>query len=291
MGKIQSSIQRAIEKSRRSQPDETPDAKKAKSSRSGRGKKPRPLPANAKEGAAPVVFQALHSAPTDKEVMEESRFVSEVEDRQAVAAYKILRTRVLQRMRSNNWQSLLVTSTGAGEGKTLTASNLALSISRDVNQSVLLVDLDLQRSKVAKYFGFDVDIEYGVGEYLTGKAEIPDIVYSPSGLQRISIIPNLGAMEHSSDLLSGPRMRELLTWIQEQSGRTIVIFDMPPVLVDDDVLAFCPEIDAVLLVVSQGQTDRVSLEKAMDLLAETNMLGVVLNRCNERGIDNAYGYY
>lgn len=86
-------------------------------------------------------------------------------------------------------------------------------------------------------------------------------------------------------------MKELLTWIQEQSGRTIVIFDMPPVLVDDDVLAFCPEIDAVLLVVSQGQTDRVSLEKAMDLLAETNMLGVVLNRCNERGIDNAYGYY
>jgi len=202
-----------------------------------------------------------------------------------------MRTRVLQRMRSNNWHTLLVTSAGAGEGKTLTASNLALSISRDVNQSVLLVDLDLQRSMVAQYFGFDSEIKNGIGDYLKGTAEIPDIVYSPSGLQRISIIPNGSVVEHASDLLSGPRMKELLAWIQQQSNRTIVIFDMPPVLVDDDVLAFCPEVDAVLLVVEQGKTERALLEKAMSLLAETNFLGVVLNKCSESSGGNAYGYY
>ena len=60
---------------------------------------------------------------------------------------------------------------------------------------------------------------------------------------------------------------------------------------NDDVLAFCPEIDAVLLVVTQGQTDRILLEKVMGLLAETNLLGVVLNKCDESNGENAYGYY
>ena len=290
MGKIQSSIQKAIEKSRRSQPATQGEREKS-SVRVGPAKGKKTSRASQNREPTTSSFRVLQTARTDKEIMEESRFVSEVDDRKAIAAYKILRTRVLQRMRSNNWQSLLVTSTGAGEGKTLTASNLALSLSRDVNQSVLLVDLDLQRSKVAKYFGFDADAEHGIGEYLTGRAEIQDIIYNPSGLQRISIIPNRSAMEHSSDLLLGPRMKELLAWIRTNSDRTIVIFDMPPVLVDDDVLAFCPEIDAVLLVVSQGKTDRASLEKAMNLLAETNVMGVVLNRCDEIGIENAYGYY
>jgi len=194
-------------------------------------------------------------------------------------------------MRSNNWNSLLVTSTTAGEGKTLTASNLALSLSRDVNQAVLLIDLDLQRSKVAEYFGFDVEIKQGIGDYLNGKAEIPDIVYTPSGLERISIIPNRTAVENSSDLLSNPRMKELMNWIRQQSDQAIVIFDMPPVLVSDDVLAFCPETDAVLFVVAEGQTERASLEKAMSLLGESNLLGLVLNKSAESRGENAYGYY
>lgn len=291
MGKIQSSIQKAIEKSRRS-PSGEPRARSETSPPDTLQEEEEDSSLiSEKAESASEGFRILHTAQTDREVMEENRFVSEVDDRSAIAAYKILRTRVLQRMRSNNWNSLLVTSTGAGEGKTLTASNLALSISRDVNQSVLLVDLDLQRSKVAEYFGFDNDIGKGIGEYLIGKAELPDIVYSPSGLQRISIIPNRDPVAHSSDLLSSPRMKQLLAWIRQQSDREIVIFDMPPVLVDDDVLAFCPNIDAVLLVVSQGETDRVALEKAMDLLSETDLLGVVLNRCDESSGDSAYGYY
>lgn len=291
MGKLQSSIQKAIDKSRRAQPRKVHKPSKSRSGEAAHEDELISSSASEESGSATDSFSVLKTAQTDSDVMEESRFVTESDDRAAMAAYKILRTRVLQRMRNNKWQSLLVTSTGASEGKTLTASNLALSISRDVNQSVLLIDLDLQRSKVAKYFGIDDDIENGIGDYLIGKAELPDIVYSPSGLQRISIIPNREPIAHSSDLLSGPRMKNLLSWIRQQSGRTVAIFDMPPVLVDDDVLAFSPFIDAVLLVVSQGETDRVALDKAMGLLAETELLGVVLNRCDESSGDSAYGYY
>jgi Mrp family chromosome partitioning ATPase len=144
---------------------------------------------------------------------------------------------------------------------------------------------------VAQYFGFLGGIQKGISEYLMGTAEIADIVYSPSDIPRISVIPNVDIVEDSSDLLSGPRMKELKEWIELQSDRSIVIFDMPPVLVGDDVLAFSTQVDAILLVVTQGKTDRASLEKAVQLLGETNLLGVVLNKCTETSKDNVYGYY
>jgi protein-tyrosine kinase len=237
------------------------------------------------------VLQLYKTAKPDRVVMEDKRLVTEIEDRTAISAYKIMRTRVLQRMRSNNWRSLLVTSAGATEGKSLTAANLALSIARDSSQSVLLVDLDLQRSKTAEYFGIRKDVDSGISDYLIGEATIPDIVYSLEGIPRMSIIPNRSPVEDSSDELSGHRMRELLEWVKYQSDKTIVIFDMPPVLAGDDVLMLVPEIDAVLMVVTQGKTERTLLEKAMGLLADVNVLGVVLNGCSETTAESAYGYY
>ncbi|TFH42069.1 MAG: hypothetical protein E4H01_14015, partial [Lysobacterales bacterium] len=145
MSKIYTSIQKAIEKSRQLQsvvpPTAKPRAQHQESSSETRQA----------ETSGSGIFRLFQTAQTDKQVMEENRVVSEIDDESAIAAYKIMRTRVLQRMRSNNWRTLLVTSAGPGEGKTLTASNLALSISRDVNQSVLLVDLDFKRSRVAEY--------------------------------------------------------------------------------------------------------------------------------------------
>jgi capsular exopolysaccharide synthesis family protein len=280
VSKIQTSIQKAIDKTKGGRPADK--------------KKHRRPDFKSKTGGKETgsgAFRLFQVAETDHEQMEQNRLVSEVEDRSAIGAFKVLRTRVLQRMRSNNWRTLIVTSAGAGEGKSLTASNLALSLSRDVNQSVLLVDLDLQRSRIAEYFGFAKDLQSGISDYLIGNSEISDIVYSPSDVPRISIIPNVVTVEDSSDLLSGPRMKELLEWIYQQSERTIVIFDMPPVLVGDDVLAFSTEIDAVLLVATQGKTDRASLEKTVELLADMNLIGVVLNKCSESRKEDAYAYY
>ena len=151
--------------------------------------------------------------------------------------------------------------------------------------------LDLRHFTVAKYLGFDAGIKAGIGDYLMGMAEISDVIYVPSDLERITVIPNREAVENPADLLASPRMKDLLAWLRNQSDRTIIIFDMPPVLVCDDVLAFCPDIDCILMVVAEGQTDRTALDKAMGLLAETNLLGVVLNKSNELGDSEAYGYY
>jgi protein-tyrosine kinase len=243
------------------------------------------------KSTASGIFRVFQFANPREETMEESRIVSAIEDRAAKSAYNLLRTRVLQRMRNKSWRTLLITSPGEGEGKTLTASNLAISLSRDVNQSVLLVDLDLQRSSVAKYLGIEVDIKAGVGDFLQGNAEIPDIVYAPGDMARIALLPNREPVDNASDLISSPRMKELVAWLRDQSDRSIVIFDMPPVLACDDVLAFAPEVDAILLVAAQGITDRADLKKTVELLADYNLLGLVLNKSTARDGSDSYSYY
>jgi Mrp family chromosome partitioning ATPase len=230
--------------------------------------------------AASGIFKSMAPAQVRSKDMERSRILPAVDDRAAVTAYKMLRTRVLQRMRSNDWHTLIVTGAGAGEGKTLTACNLAVSISSDVNQAVILVDLDLQRPSLASYFGLDV--KASIGDYLTGNAQMEDIVYAPTGMDRIVIIPNRDPVANSSELLASPRMRKLLDWLKAQGPDAITVFDMPPVLACDDVLAFSPYVDAILMVVAEGMTERSAVARTMEMIGDRSLLGVVLNRSREK---------
>ena len=284
MSKIQGRLQKAIERSRGAQDPAT----------SGSGKDSGQSEFSKTASAvATGIFNMLPFAIPSKEVMEESNIVAATDDRRAFTAYNVLRTRILQRMRSNNWHSILITSAGPGEGKSVTSANLAISIARDVNQSAILVDLDLMRSSVAKYLGIKIaNLKAGVGDYLKGDAELEDIVYSAGDFERLAVAPNRGPIENSSDLIGSPRMKELAAGLHTHSGnRTIVLYDMPPALACDDVLAMCPNVDAVLLVVGRGTTERQALEKTVSMLSEYNILGVVLNKADEGSSDNAYDYY
>jgi capsular exopolysaccharide synthesis family protein len=208
----------------------------------------------------------------------------QVADRSARRSYKILRTRLLQRFAANNWRSVAVTSTKSGEGKTLTTINLAVALSQEPNTRVCLVDFDLQRPRVAAQMG--LRCERGLGEYLLGEVEAGQVIYN-CGLPSLVVIPNTRTFEHSSEMLASARTQDLLQLIQAEMPNHIVVFDMPP-LTSDDVLTFAPRVDGVLLVVAEGRTERSLLEKAKELLAEMNLLGVVLNRSAERDDESPY---
>ncbi len=282
MSKIQTTIQKAIERSRQ---QETSGVS------SGPGKSGDTALPTKMESLVTGALQALRLTTPHNEIMEVSKIVAATDDRAAKTAYNVLRTRILQRIRSNNWRAIVVTSPGPGEGKTLTATNLAMSLARDVNQETVLVDLDLNRSSVAKYLGIDVDISAGVGDYLQDRASISELLYSPVGIDRLTIVPNREPVANSSDLIASPKMKELVRQLGALSNKNIVIYDMPPVLVCDDVLAFYPNVDAILLVVAQGKTERKALEKTTSMLSGLEMLGVVLNMSNEHAGDEAYEYY
>ena len=190
----------------------------------------------------------------------------------------MLRTQVLHTMRENNWTTLAVTGASSGIGKTLISTNLAISISFEVNQTVLLVDLDLRRPTIHKYFDFEP--EYGLLDYLKGEAELKDVFVNPL-FKRLVLIPGRSTTTESSELLSSPRMVKLTGDLKSKYDSRIIIFDMPPLLNVDDTMVFLPNVDATLLVVENGKNTQSEVQNAMRLLEGTNLIGTVLNKADE----------
>jgi hypothetical protein len=224
-------------------------------------------------------------ATLDSAVMERNCILPRVTDETALRAYKILRTRLLQKLTAENWRSVIVTGSDVQQGKTLTAINVAFALAQDTSTNVCLVDLDLRRPHVANSMG--MQLNFGLGDYLAGSAEIDQIIYEV-GVPRLAVIPNGHSLQHSSELLASARMQELLMRLQGSNSFNVIIYDMPPLMMSDDVLIFGPQADGVLFVVSEGITERRTVEKAKEVLGEMNVLGVVLNRSAET---NEAGYY
>ena len=202
-----------------------------------------------------------------------------------VAAFKMLRTRVVQRMQSKGWRRLAVASLLPGDGKTLTALNLAISIARDPNLRSVLVELDLRRPTVASCL--NISLQAGIESYLLGVRNLEDAVFATS-IPGFFVAPAAHGIENSSELLSSPLTHAMLARLKTLGDSTYCVFDLPPMLQADDMIAFAPLVDAVLLVVSEGQTSRDELARAREILGEFNLLGVVLNRSKERM--DAYSY-
>jgi protein-tyrosine kinase len=230
-------------------------------------------------------IERLEWVQPDVDLLEQNRIV--VDERSiASAAYKVLRTRVLQRMRRNGWKTLAVTGTCPNEGKTLTAINLSINLAWHLTTSVVLVDMDLRSPSVHRYLG--IDTRYGLMDYLNGDVPLVRAGVRP-GLERLGVIMNDRPVANASELLSAPEVIGLIDEVKRGDDR-IAIFDLPPVFAGDDVLAFAPFVDAVLIVLSQGTTKRTALLPLRELLQNVNVIGTVLNRSSERVAPYYYGY-
>jgi protein-tyrosine kinase len=192
-------------------------------------------------------------------------------------AYKVLRTQVSQRMRQHGWRTLAVTSPNPGDGKTLTAINLAVNLALEANQTVLLVDADLRHPSVHTYFGFEAQV--GLRDYLQEGTPVEQLLVHPE-IRRLVILPGGEPLAHSSEMLASPMMLRLVQEVKRRYPSRMVIFDLPPVLTTDDVLAFAPYLDASLLVLQDGKTLRDDATRAAELLqsANHNLIGTVLNK-------------
>ena len=201
-------------------------------------------------------------------------------------AYKILRTQILHRMRAKSRRTLAITSPGIGDGKTTTSINLAISLARDVNQTVLLIDFDLKRPSIGRYFmGRD---SLGLIDCLTGDVELADVLVNP-GIERLVILPGGKRIRHSSELLSSPRVVQLVDELKSRYEDRLILFDMPPLFAGDDVIAFLPYVDAVMLVVEDGKVSHEELTHAHELLGE-KCIGMVLNKAESHGALPGYYY-
>jgi exopolysaccharide/PEP-CTERM locus tyrosine autokinase len=191
------------------------------------------------------------------------------------SVYNHLRTQILQRLQENHWNTVAITSPSRASGNTLTAINLAISIARDYNYTVLLVELDLVNPSFHRILGFKQ--RQGIVDHLLHDVPIPEILLNP-GIDRLVVIPAGSPITNSSELLSSPKMIRLVEELKHRYEDRIVLFDLPPVLTIDDAMAFSPLVDCALLVVEEGETRINDVRRALDCLRSTNILGVVLNR-------------
>lgn len=196
--------------------------------------------------------------------------------------YRMLRTRLMQRMRSNNWQIVGVSAAAEGAGKTLTALNLAISIAAEVGQEAVLLELDLRRPSIYQLLGISPQDFTCVANYLQDEStEIRDLLVCPD-IERLGCMLCSTPLMRASDLLASNRGRQLFNELRRQLlPQTVVVVDLPPLLSTDDALVVAPMIDALLFVVAEGQTRRSELVEANGLLAEFNVIGTVLNKSVE----------
>lgn len=189
----------------------------------------------------------------------------------AAEQYRLLRTRLEGRERSRRAQLVLVTSPGAGDGKTTTSANLALTMAQDFNHRVVLVEADMRRPALAGLCGISPD--RGLVDILIGGATLDDVLVQLPD-QNLFVLPAGHITNRSAELLGSTMMARLIEMLRARFDR--IVIDSPPVtLADTHVLARLA--DGVLIVVRAGITSRPALEHALEGVERERIVGLVLN--------------
>ena len=225
--------------------------------------------------AAQVCYSQTRVTPLNNAHLEEHRIICGRESIAVQQSYKLLRTQVLQKLSVNDWNSIAVVSPTSGNGKTTTAINLAISLAKEVKQTVLLVDFDFQSPSIARYLG--IKLKHDIGDYLFRDADLSSVLVNPD-IERLVVLGGHTQLNHSSELLSSPKLLKLVDELKSRYADRIVIFDLPPMLEFDDAIAFIPNVDAVLMVVEEGATTADDLERCSQQLDAKPLLGTLLNK-------------
>lgn len=233
-----------------------------------------------------IQYTLTRTVQISQEVLRKNHIITNTISDATASSYNLLRTRILQQMREHNWRTLAISSSVPGEGKTLTAINLAISLAREVNNTVLLVDLDLRRPTIHKYMGFEPEL--GLDDYLQNDIQLENILINP-GIERLVILPGHKGITHSSEMLSSPKMKQLVEELKARYQTRLILFDLPPLLAIDDALAFSPLVDTMLMVIEDEKTTEDELKRAFQMLQNVNVIGTTLNKAITT--TQQYGYY
>lgn len=251
---------------------------KAKAHRSAadqRANRPTIENVNSKGWTAPVYYES-RSLQMNPAKMRDHRCVCMFPNMPENDDYKVLRTQIIHRSKSKNGRSVMITSARSGEGKTVTAVNLAVTFSREFNQTVLLVDGDLRKQDIHTCMGIENDL--GLVDYLVGNRSLKDLIIWP-GIEKLTVISGGNGMtEGSTELLGSLKMKALVCEMKARYDDRFVLFDVPPVLEGADAMAFAPLVDSVVMVVEVGRTPLADIKAALELLPNDTFLGFVLNR-------------
>ncbi len=175
--------------------------------------------------------------------------------------FRALRTRLLEAGERKRMRAFVITSPGVGEGKTLTALNLAWLLAQTDGVKALLIDADLRQPCAAEYLGIETD--RGLSEVLTGETRLTEAIVklNPAGLH---VLPGGAAREDVAELLSGPRFARLLD--EARKLFDYIIIDAPPLGIFTDANLLINRADAALLVVRASKTRYAIVDRLLEQL-------------------------
>lgn len=235
-------------------------------------------------------YTITRTVPVNSETLRRQRIITGLESDFVKEEYKLLRTQILQRTKPEQRNTLMVTGPMPGEGKTLTAINLAISISHEVDTSVLLVDADLRQPVIHQYFGLPPGP--GLGDYLAGdKVDLRELLVHPEGFPKFVILPGGKPRAGAAELVGSPMMAAVVQDLKEKYANRYVIFDLPPLLAFADSMALAPSMDGIILVVEMGRTPREQVRQCLTMLKDTRLLGCVLNKIAPESQSQSYYSY
>ena len=191
--------------------------------------------------------------------------------------FKLFKTQILTKTQISGDRTILVTSCTDGEGKTFTAVNLAITLAREIDQSVLLVDVNFRHPAVVPTFG--IQTTEGLTDYLIHNKPIPELLISP-GIEKMTILPLGNTLKNSTEMLGSLKMQQLIEEMKNRYHDRYVVFDGPSILTSVDTLVLSKYIDKTLLVVESGKVAPQKLSDAIKLLGEEKILGIVFNKGN-----------
>ena len=231
----------------------------------------------------------MREAQLDGALLKSKRIIAHDIKNPLTRPYDMLRTQILQSMNAKNQKILAVTSPTPSCGKTVTAINLALSISRQTERSVLLVDLDLLKPRIGSYLGLKSNL--GVKSVLEGRSKLAGaIVHARINEQRLMILPAT-SMAGSGELMASRAMGIMFHDLKQEFSSDIIIVDLPPILSTDDVITVLPQIDCVILVVAVGHSKISDIVESNRHLQSSEVLRIVVNKVPESDMPHYYGHY
>ena len=237
-------------------------------------------------GSAGPVYSRTKVVPVQAEALSKNRVVFD-QDTRVAEQFKMLRTLIFSRTRPRGWSTIQITGFDPGEGKSLVAANLALSIARDSRQTTMLVDLDFRNPSIHGLFGLDPGLP-GLMSYFAQEKDLEEILINP-GIEKLTVLPAGGRAVQAPELIGSPGMEALVKELKGRYSDRYILFDTPPMNGYPDALVFSEYVDAIILVARAGHTFRGSVESTSGLLPREKVLGVVFNDFRSKDLNGQYG--
>lgn len=202
--------------------------------------------------------------------------------------FRVLKNSLLFPESGDPPRTIMVTSTSHGEGKSFVASNLAVAIASSVDEHVLLVDCDLHKPTVHSMFGLENN--KGLSTYLTQKGSLSSFM-AKTFLEKLTILPGGPPPINPSELISSEQMRRLINEVEDRYDDRYILLDAPPPLITSETNALAKHVEAILIVVKHGYTQKERIQDIIDIYGKEKIFGVVYNFAQGKfGFNYEYKY-